>query len=84
MCIRFKTQGDIYGDGKREWPVEKESRDGGRGGSRLPIRFGEQKEESSWPRESGETQVLPGAAGHQCWPPPVPSSTNWDMGHNSE
>ena len=53
-------------------------------GSRLPIRFGEQKEESSWPRESGETQVLPGAAGHQCWPPPVPSSTNWDMGHNSE
>ena len=38
----------------------------------------------SWPRESGETQVLPGAAGHQCWPPPVPSSTNWDMGHNSE
>ena len=66
MCIRFKTQGDIYGDGKREWPVEKESRDGGRGGSRLPIRFGEQEEEKEGEGEQlaegkwgGWTQVLP-------------------------
>ena len=78
MCIRFKTQGDIYGDGKREWPVEKESRDGGRGGSRLPIRFGEEEEEEEEGEQLAEgkwggwTQVLPSilplatnAAGHQ-------------------
>ena len=65
MCIRFKTQGDIYGDGKREWPVEKESRDGGRGG--------EQAADQVWRAEGGE-QLAEGKWGDtgapSCrWPP---------------